>query len=58
MVYWTDHLTVERLTIWLLLPSGCAPGDIDAVISPDGLEVVVTYKWPEVIMNAMALFEM
>ena len=58
MVYWTDHLTVERLTIRLLLPSGCAPGDIDAVISPGGLEVVVTYKWPEVIMNAMALFEM
>ena len=58
MVYWTDHLTVERLTIRLLLPSGCAPGDIDAVISPGGLEVVVIYKWPEVIMNAMALFEM
>ena len=58
MVYWTDHLAVERLTIQLLLPSGCAPGDIDAVISPGGLEVVVTYKWPEVIMNAMALFEM
>ena len=55
---WKDHLTNDRITARLILPSGCSPSDIDAVINPGGKEVVITYLWPRVMMNPMALHDM
>jgi hypothetical protein len=51
-------LTNDRITAWLILPSGCSPNDIDALINPGGKEVVTTYLWPRVMMKPMALHDM
>jgi hypothetical protein len=42
----------------MILPSECSLHDIDAVINPGGKEVVITYLWPRVMMNQMALHNM
>ena len=42
IVMWKDHMTNDWITAWLILPSGCSPNDIDAVINPGGKEVVIT----------------
>ena len=57
LVPWTDSLTNARITIRVTLPSACSHNDIDAVISPGGREVVITYLWSDVLMNPMALNE-
>ena len=57
LVPWTDSLTNARITICITLPSACSHDDIDAVISPGGREIVITYLWPDVLMNPMALNE-
>ena len=51
-------MTNDCITACLILPSGCSPDDIDAVISPGGKEVVITYLWPRIMMNPIALHEM
>ena len=58
IVMWKDQMTNHCITACLILPSGCSPDDIDAVMSPSGKEVVITYLWPRIMMNPMALHEM
>jgi hypothetical protein len=38
IVMWKDHTTNDQITSHLILPSGCSPSDIDAVINPGGKE--------------------
>ena len=58
VVTWTDCNTTKHVTARLVLPSGCGPDDISASIVQGGMAVEITYVWPDILLDAMGLYEM
>jgi len=58
IVTWRDTNTTQRVTVRLVLPSGCGPDDIHASIVQGGMAVEITYAWPEILLDAMGLYDM
>ena len=55
--YWTDKYNNSRLTMFVVLPSGCRPKDLSVGVKPGGWVVPIEYIWPEYLFNPQRVFE-
>jgi hypothetical protein len=55
--YWRDKNKNECLSVWVRLPSGCRPEDIQVSIDNGGGRISILYKWPELLYDPSRLFQ-
>lgn len=55
--YWTDKYNNSRLTMFVVLPSGCRPKDITVGVKPGGRVIPIEYTWPQYMFNSQRVFE-
>jgi hypothetical protein len=54
---WTDRALRKRVSIFVLLPSGCKMNDVKPKVEPGGMSVKIKYFWPSLMSDPKKIFK-